>query len=355
VFRLECDPFPLHGEGGRPLLFLGHPALHRLAGRLLGLDEQRADRALARRLGPRARQRALARELRRRSVGVVLAEYGPTAVAILPACRIAGLPLVAHFHGYDASMHDTLRTYELGYRQLFVDAAAVVAVSRQMRHALIALGCPEEKVVYNPYGIDLEAFAPGRPERRPPRFLAVGRFVEKKAPQLVLRAFALVAADCPEARLVMIGDGPLLERCGELASELGVSSSVDFTGALPPAHVARHMAGARCFVQHSVTPPSGDMEGTPLAVLEAMASALPVVASRHGGIPDVVVDGVTGFLVAERDIRGTAVAMRRLAEDPGLAARLGGAGRSRAEESHSVGMRVRLLDEVLQRAARATV
>ena len=126
----------------------------------------------------------------------------------------------------------------------------------------------------------------------------------------------------------MIGGGPLFERCVELADDLGVSGSVEFPGFLPHEELAAVQRSARAFVQHSMEAPSGDSEGMPVAILEAAASGLPVVATRHAGIPDAVIDGVTGFLVDEGDVAAMSARMIQLAIDPALAAEFGVRARS---------------------------
>ena len=351
VSRLECDPFPSHSDDGEPLFSFGHRVFHRLIGKLAGLNSDRSDRALARRLPRRWRNRVLARHLRRMGVGVVLAEYGPTGVAIREACLAARIPLVVHFHGYDAYKHTVLSDHRESYRLLFSDAAAVIAVSRHMQSHLIGLGAPAEKVRYNPYGIDVERFRGARPDLNREVFLAVGRFVEKKAPDLTIRAFSAVAENHPDVRLVMIGDGPLADLCKKLVASLDLSDKVKFSGELHHEEVAQYMTAARCLVQHSVTPASGDREGTPLAILEAMASGLPVVATRHGGIVDVVDEGTTGFLVDEGDFRAMARAMTQLVESRELAARFGAAGRKFLTREHTIEKRIGALDEILSHAA----
>jgi glycosyltransferase involved in cell wall biosynthesis len=234
---------------------------------------------------------------------------------------------------------------------MFGQARSIIAVSRHMRDQLIDLGAPPEKIEFNPYGIDVDLFSKGEPATAPPVFLAVGRFVAKKAPDQTIEAFAKISAKYPDARLEMIGDGPLHKSCRDLARHLGVSERVKFWGAIPHLEAARIMARARCFVQHSITPDSGDMEGTPLAVLEAMATRLPVVATRHGGIVDVVSDGETGYLVDEFDVASMANAMARLIESPKTASRMGAAGRAFVLTNHSMDQQIGALASILQRAA----
>ncbi|HEY7203327.1 MAG TPA: glycosyltransferase [Methylomirabilota bacterium] len=339
----------------------GQPVARDEQGRLLRGPGGLVGRAV-RKLGRMARgegydaradlDRALARHLRRRGARVVLAEYGVTAVELLRACQIAGVPLVAHFHGFDAYQQAIL-TEGCGrrYRELFDYAHGVVAVSLHMRDQLIRLGAPAERVHVIPCGVDTRLFGLADPGSAPPLFLAVGRFVEKKAPHLLIMAMKHVLAACPDARLTMIGGGPLLPVCRQLAAALDVSHAVDFRGPQDQDVVARHMQRARVFVQHSITASDGDSEGTPISVREAQVSGLPVVGTRHTGILDCVREGESGFLVDEQDVESMAERMIRLAKDPRVAARLGGTGRRIALERYPLDRSLAQLGEVLRAAA----
>jgi colanic acid/amylovoran biosynthesis glycosyltransferase len=273
---------------------------------------------------------------RRTRPRAVLAEFGQSGVVVLDACRRMALPLIVHFHGADISKHQVLRTYGEDYRILFREARAIVAVSTAMQQRLISLGAPREKVHCNPCGVDCGVFGSASPATAGPVFLAVGRFVEKKAPQLTILAFARVHQRRPDVRLRMIGDGPLLDACRDLARGLGVAPAVTFLEAQPHGVIREEMRHARGFVQHSIEAPSGDSEGMPVAILEAGASGLPVVATRHAGIPDAVIEGTTGVLVDEHDVDGMAERMLRLIDDPALAARLGQAARDHVRASFSM-------------------
>jgi glycosyltransferase involved in cell wall biosynthesis len=307
-------------------------------------------------LSPRAYERritaAYVGHFRRLRPDAVLAEFGPTGVAVMGACRRLGLPLVVHFHGYDASVREVLERYAAGYAAMFRQAAALVAVSRSMRGRLIEMGAPPEAVHYNPCGVDCERFGGAEPARSPPVALAVARFVEVKGPRLTINAFAEALRECPEARLRMIGDGPLLGECMALAGRLGVAHALTFAGRQPHHVVAEEMRRARLFAQHSVEAASGAVEGTPVAVLEAGASGLPVVATRHGGIADVVSDGETGLLVEERDVAAMARAMLRLLRDPAEAAALGAAARRRVREQFSAERSIERLRQIIEDACR---
>jgi colanic acid/amylovoran biosynthesis glycosyltransferase len=265
----------------------------------------------------------------RQRIDSVLAEFGPSGVAVMGACQQLNLPLVVHFHGFDLSVRWVLERYASAYSVMFRQAGGLIAVSRAMQRKLIDMGALPEKVYYNPCGVNCELFGGASPADAEPLVLSVGRFVEKKGPQLTLAAFARVLQLYPEARLRMIGDGPLLETCRKLSHNLAINHAVTFLGSQPHRFVAEEMRRARLFAQHSVEAPSGDSEGTPVAILEAGASGLPVVSTYHGGIPDVVIDNETGLLVQERDVAGMASQMLRLLHDPAFAAAMGQAAQRR--------------------------
>jgi colanic acid/amylovoran biosynthesis glycosyltransferase len=292
---------------------------------------------------------ALRRYLRRERIDVVLAEFGPTGAAVWEVCRAAGVPLVVYFHGADATKDGWLRTHRQRYGRMLQWSAAVVAASREVERHLLALGAVRERLVYNPCGADTSLFTPGDPAAVPPRFLSVGRFVDKKAPHLTLLAFRRVLDDCPEAQLVMIGDGILLEACRQLARALRLEPAVEFRGARSHAEVAAAMREARAVVLHSVTTSDHDMEGTPVTILEAGAAGLPVVSTRHAGIADVVIHGETGFLVAEGDTDSMAKHMISLGRDPVLAARMGRRAREHVVAHFSMEGSVATLWAVLEK------
>lgn len=283
-----------------------------------------------------------------RRADAVLAEYGPMSVSLMKACNEARVPLIAHFHGYDAYRFGTLDSAGEQYPELFASAAAIVAVSHAMEEQLVRLGADRAKLHYNPCGVDIDLFVRSDPSAASQTFLAVGRFVDKKGPDLTLMAFEQVVQQFPEAHLVMIGDGPLLDVCQRLALALGLKENLTFIGACSHYEVATLMQGARCFVQHSLVPSSGDSEGTPVAILEAQASGLPVVSTRHAGIPEVVLEGETGFLVDEGDVDGMAAAMIQMAANPQLARELGWAGRERVEENFSMEQSIRNLWRIVE-------
>ena len=265
--------------------------------------------------------------LRRNAVEVVLAEFGQTGAKLAPICKQARIPFVVHFHGRDAYRHEDLCEYRDDYARMFRIADCLVACSADMASRLVELGAPPERVVCNPYGVDTSIFANANPEQAQPIFLAVGRFVEKKAPYLTILSFAQHLKSHPESRLWMVGDGPLLEICRQMVRALGIANAVTLFGHRSHSEVVNFIGEARAFVQHSIVASDGDAEGTPVSVLEAQGAGLPVIATRHKGIGEAVKHGETGFLVEEHDVGGMAKWMDYLAKDAVAAGNCGRAAK----------------------------
>jgi glycosyltransferase involved in cell wall biosynthesis len=258
------------------------------------------------------------------------------------------MPLAVHFHGADAYLTQALNRHGVAYKNLFDYANAIIAVSKDMAQQLIRLGARPEKVFYNPYGVDLDSFTQASVTTSPPQVLCVGRFVEKKAPYLTILAFKKVLERLPEARLVMVGAGPLQDVCRKMIESLRMEHAVELKDPMSHCGVASLMRQSRVFVQHSLVPASGDSEGTPVAVLEAGASGLPVVSTRHAGISDVVMHGRTGFLVAEGDIDTMATYIYDLLDNPSLAGEIGSTARKHIAENFSMARSISGLRAILE-------
>ncbi len=281
-------------------------------------------------------KKAVIRYLVKHKIQLILAEYGPVGVRMMEVSRETGIPFVVNFHGYDV-YHKTVRE-EFGetYQQLFKECAAMIAVSKEMKEELLAQGAAESKVIYQPAFVDLQLFVYNDVSKNPPVFLSVGRFAETKSPHLTILAFEKVVQKIPDAKLVMIGKdggGELFEACKILVRSLQLEDKVEFKEVVSPEEVYTEMTKARALVQHSLTTPIyNDKEGTPIAIVEAQAAGLPVVATRHAGIKDVVQENETGFLVDEYDVEAMAQAMVELATNDALVFTM---GKTASEQMHS--------------------
>lgn len=273
-------------------------------------------------------EKALARYLKRNNIQAVLAEYGITGVAIQKVCEQLDIPLFVHFHGYDATNRLVVEPLLEKYKKMFLFASGIFVVSNHMKNVLERMGCPPEKMILNHYG-PADHYFQVKPDYNSQAFLAVGRFVEKKAPELTIKAFFEVTNEYPNSTLYMVGSGERYSSCVALVNSLGISDKVHFCGVLSSEQIAELMQNVRAFVQHSVTAENGDSEGTPVAILEASAAALPVVSTLHAGIPDIIVHGETGLLCEEHDVNSMVRNMKIILEDAALARQMGERSRSR--------------------------
>ena len=295
------------------------------------------------------KKKSLIKFLKRNNINIILAEYGLTGIGVLRTCRELEIPLVVHFHGADAYKSEWIERYQASYKKMFDYSKALISVSRHMTEQLISLGAAKEKVVYNPYGVEITRFKQAVPLSSFPQVIAVGRFVEKKAPYLTILAFKKVLDRLPEARLVMVGTGLLHDVCSKLVKALRVEHAVELKGIVDHAGVAALMQQSRVFVQHSLVPASGDTEGTPVAILEASAAGLPIVSTRHAGISDVVIHGKTGFLVDEGDIDGMSEYLYQLLNNPDLASQMGKSAREHISANFSMERSVEKLRKAIER------
>lgn len=242
---------------------------------------------------------AIEKYLKENKIQVVLCEYGPSGVELMSICRKLDLPLIVHFHGYDAYRNDILSSFGKRYPELFEIASAVVVVSDDMQQQLLKLGCPGNKLHLLPYGVNTNYFKRNQEVKKEFDFVFCGRFVEKKSPLQIIKCFENVVKHDRTVKLVMIGDGELLNASKQLSHQLELSSNIIFTGALTPDKVLEMYQKSKIFINHSVKTSSNDSEGTLVSILEAMACGLVIIASKHAGIKGVIENERNGFLINE--------------------------------------------------------
>lgn len=299
------------------------------------------------------RSRSVDRAVRQIAPDLLHAHFLWDAAIIAPTARRLGIPLVITAHGFDVTIEQS--PGRAGRRQRAREADAlryasrVVAVSHFIAERAAARGADAASVVVQPIGIPLRGHridesAPPL-DASPRRVVFIGRLVEKKGASDLLDALALLPDRVGAFDTVVIGSGPLEDALRVRAERLRVS--VRFTGALSPQEIEEELQRATVFAAPSRTAANGDSEGFGMVFLEAALASVPVVSYRHGGVPEAVVDGVTGLLAEEGDVEGLAAHLETLLMDPVLAARLGAAGRRRTIEQFDVLALTRGLEGVL--------
>ena len=258
---------------------------------------------------------------------LVHAHFGGDGWLVSGSAARLGIPLVVTTHGHDVTRQPDSGglkgvRYRRNLRAVFGRAALVLAASEVIRERAIARGADPERVRVHYTGVPVPAEVPAVPAEWDVVF--VGRFTEKKGVDDLIAALGVLRPTRPRA--LFVGSGPLREQTEAYAKDLGVD--VTFAGPLPPAEVARHLAAARVLAAPSKTASDGDTEGLPTTILEAGALGVPVVSTRHSGIPEAVVDGETGLLGPEADPAALARNLHRLLSDDALRARLGRTARA---------------------------
>jgi colanic acid/amylovoran biosynthesis glycosyltransferase len=269
---------------------------------------------------------------------VLHAHFGPVANDFRFARTVWKTPLVATFHGYDFSVVPRLHGSDV-YGRLFRDADAVMGISEYAIQTLRQLGCPAQKLSVLHTGVCL-AKVPFRARRlpadEPVRILTVGRLVEKKGLEYALRAVATVRCKHPNLRYEIIGEGPLRPALERLIGQLDLGSVVTLRGALDADMVRRSFAESHLYMLASVTAADGDQEGIPVSLMEAQSCGLPVLSTRHSGIPELVADGGSGFLVEERNADDLANRLLYLVENPREWPAMGDRGRKIVEAQFDI-------------------
>ena len=293
---------------------------------------------LARRAGvpeEKLRDSIVGRFLRRHRVATGLGEYLDQFVDFVPLLDRMRIPYAVQGHGIDLSA--ALRQPEMATRYAaYRSARAILTRCEFHRHRLIGLGLSPEAIHVNPGGVDVPSEIPRRGPGACKRFLAVGRMLPKKGPIYLLESFRLAAGQDRDILLDYIGDGQLFAAARQFVDACGLQERVRLHGSAAEELRDRLLRECGVFVQHSVTDEAtGDEEGLPAAIQEAMAHGLALIATRHAGIPEAVEDGVHGWLVAERDAAAMAAAIVRCAGAPAESAALGKAGYRKAQELYS--------------------
>jgi colanic acid/amylovoran biosynthesis glycosyltransferase len=261
--------------------------------------------------------------------------FGHTGVHLLPFIEEWDKPCVVSFHGADVAHKKEIKDYPAKLRRLFDAVPLVFARSQSLADRLVHLGCPPEKLRINRTGIPLDEFP--FVDRRPPlngkwRVVQACRLIPKKGVATSLRAFAIFKKDNPQAEFFIAGKGPLQPELEMLAGGLGILRDVHFVGFLSQSKLLQLYASSHLFLHPSEISANQDQEGVPNSVLEAMATGLPVIATRHGGIPEAVDHGRTGFLLAEEDHVGLANAMQLITGSPDFLTQMGARAHSTIAE-----------------------
>jgi glycosyltransferase involved in cell wall biosynthesis len=297
---------------------------------------------------------ALVRKLRLLSPSLLHAHFACDAVFALPLAEALNIPMLVTLHGFDVTEDDdawrrspfyTCRAFPRRRQKLIAsDRVTFIAVSEHIKQRAIEKGYPEDRISVHYIGVDTELFSPVDAIPAKPAVLFVGRLVEKKGCSYLLRAMQNVQKMVPESELIIIGDGPLR---GELEEEAkSCLGNYIFLGMQDNKTVKDYMMKSRVICVPSVTSSSGDTEGLPIVVYEAMALGIPVVSTYSAGIPEAVIHEKTGLLSREMDVAGLTDNIHKLLVDDELWNTYSRNSRKSCEEHFSITRQILKLENI---------
>jgi colanic acid/amylovoran biosynthesis glycosyltransferase len=262
--------------------------------------------------------------------------------------------LITSFRGYDISSYLTAHGYQT-YSELFVRGDVFLCVSEHIRKKLIRLGCDPRKTLVHRSGVEVSnrALSPSTNKKdRKIRVLTIARLVEKKGIEYGIRAVAkiLETFDCVDYEIA--GEGPLKDGLQSLIEQLRWENKIRLIGWKTQAEIADLLTASDILLAPSVTAENGDEEGIPGVIMEAFAKGLPVVSTSHAGIPEVVRDGASGFLVPQKDVDAIAERLLRLVDDPKMRSRMGQSGREFVKEHFDIQKLNVRLEKIYQEAVK---
>ncbi len=275
----------------------------------------------------------------------LLCYYGEIALRTVDVAYELGIPTIAYFHGDFGFKRN--RWYRWSLKRRLRRFAEIVVVTQEERTWMLRAGVPPERIHVIPCGAPTSLFLPTQ-ERTlgAVRFVMASRLVEDKGCKESIAAFAEVASKRRDVSLDIYGDGPVRAELERIVETRQLADRVTFHGHVDSATLAEALPRCDVFIQHSVL-----REGSPVSIVEAMSCGLPIVATSVGGNVDLLVDGSTGFIVAERDISAMAQAMLRLTDSAALREAMGRRARIRAVESLDVAVLTSRLEQLVNRVS----
>jgi len=285
------------------------------------------------------------KEISRHNIGKILCQYGTFAAQNLELLEQSGLPLFIHFHGYDVffdlcqaetpgkPIHP--KNYIEDLKQL-EKKAIFIAGSEFMKRKLVIAGFAADNIHVKYYGVPIPDTQKIHHKTEDLQILHLGRLVDFKSPDRTIKAFEIARFRGLRANLVMVGNGPLKVTCELLRSRSDYRDSITILDSISPEQAQKLYLESDIYTQHNVTGEiTNQAEGFGVSILEAMASGLPFVGTRSGGIVESVVENVTGVLNEPGDVEAQANSLIELAQNPDLRQQMGEAGRKRVAEHFS--------------------
>ena len=295
--------------------------------------------------------------LKAQPLDLIHAHFAIDGLYALKLAQLKGIPLCTTLHGFDVTVSNkdllTSRSpawisYFLHQKKLKNQGDKFICVSDFIAQQALRHGFPENKIVQHYIGIDIDKYKPRERQDYLGIILHVARLVEKKGTAVLINAIKHVKERNADVKLVIIGDGPLMGELKAQVSSLGLERNVTFTGALSHGDVMTWMRKASMLVLPSITAKTGDAEGLGMVLLEAAVTSVPVIGTRHGGIPEAIIDEHTGFLVRERDANQLAERIDYLLNNEQTSFEMGDNARNFIREKFNLSEQTLKLEKIYQ-------
>ncbi len=256
--------------------------------------------------------------VQRERPSLIHAHFGQDGYIMVPTAKQNKLALVVSFYGKDVTQLPMQSIWRRRYKSIIEGSTLVVAASNKMKRQLIDLGFAEDKIRVVRFGVDMKKFDWRPKDKDERKIMLIGRFVEKKGMEYAVQAISLLKDKYPDIKLDIYGEGemgPILE---ELINGLELGNHVSISGFVPNNEVSGLMQNYDVLLVPSVTAANNDQEGLPNVIIEGMASGVCLVASDHAAIPEIVLNGNTGFISQEKNPSSIAEGVSKIFDDPDL-------------------------------------
>lgn len=277
---------------------------------------------------------------------IVHGHFGLDSYRLIAMIKKYSVPFIVNFYGHDVIRLPKDFGWTTRYKRLrrYMDAA--IAVSEDMRHNLEMLGFDPSKIYTIKLAVDTENIKFQQRKKATPKIMMVGRLVEKKGFTYALNAVKLIKNDLPELEMNIFGDGALMTDLKTEVKQLGIGSHVNFRGFAKNDEIINQLYKHDILIVPSVQAKDGDREGMPQTTVEGMATGIPVIASDHAGLPELVIHEETGLQVPEKDPAAIGDAIKKLIRQPELVKSLSRKGRLKVEEEHDISKQAKKTEDL---------
>jgi len=270
---------------------------------------------------------------------IIYCHFGPMGLFMvkLKSLLKKNWEIITSFHGYDLSSLTDRRGNNI-YKELFTEGDIFLPISKFWKRKLISMGCSNKKIIVHHMGVDTKKFKFFKRKHTSNQFtvLTVGRLVEKKGYEFSIKAVAKLIKRYKNIKYIIVGDGPLRNKLKSLVTALNLDKHVTFTGWLEKNEAIDLYKKADVFLLPSITAKNREMEGIPVVLMEAQSSGIPVISTYHSGIPEIVSNNKSGFLVREKDVDEIVKKLQVLIKDDSLRFKMGRVGRKIVMEEYDI-------------------